>query len=344
MALGKYTTTFLPVSLAGFVARLAFFGVAPFLVVLFSELYPLTGALVNLALMLLTFVFAEVARGWASRSKLLRALLEKPLSFEAYYRRNPPRTFAYYAFYPLLFPYWLTNAKAREEFILFKGYTLGSLAILLGTSAAQFFTKWRPELGPLHFWLVMLITVALEAFVVLALMMPLATTIVHFHATFRRKRLVALLLVGLLSTALAVLAVSRRRLGVVSYPTRARTMMRTKASPAAAGRALIGAARVARREIVANASDVDADGLVLGRPLERARAILEERFYKSDEADAFDLWADRAKDPRVVVLFLQPERKGIALWIAIDAEGTPIADAARLPPSLGKRIMAAAAR
>jgi hypothetical protein len=344
VALGKYTNTYLPISVAGFVARLAFFALAPFLVVLFSELYPLTGAIVNLALMLLTFIFAEVARGWASRSKVLATILKRPLSFEAYYRNNPPRTFAYYAFYPLLFPYWLWNAKAREEFLLFKGYTIGSLVILLATSGVQFFTKWRPELGLFHFWLVLLVTIALESFVVLALMMPLATTIVHFHATFRRKRLLALLSIGLVSTVIAVLAVNKRRLGMVSWPTRARTMMRTQVDRPAASRALIGAARVARREIVANASDVDKDGLVLGKPLDRARAILAERFYKQDEAEAFDLWADRAKNPRFVVLFLQPERKGIALWIAVDAEGTPIGDAKKLPPTVGKKIMAAAAR
>lgn len=344
MAIGKYTTTLLPISIAGFLSRLAFFVIAPFLVVLFSELYPLTGAIVNLALMLLTFAFSEIARGWASKSKLLATLLKKPLSFEAYYRTHQPRTFAYYAFYPLLFPYWLFNAKAREEFLLFKGYTLGSLGILLGTSAVQFFTKWQPELGLFHFWLVLLITVALESFVVLALMMPLATTIVHFHATFRRKRLIVLLLAGLLSTLLALLVVSKRRLGVVSYPTRARTMMRTQADRARAAKTLLSAVRVARSEIVENASDVDKDGLVLGRPLERARAVLEERFYRSDEAAAFDVWADRAKNPTLVVIFLQPEKKGIALWIAVDRDGSPINDATKLPKSLGPRLMSAASK
>jgi hypothetical protein len=344
VALAKYTTTLLPISIAGFLARLAFFIVAPFLVVLFSELYPLTGAIVNLAIMLLTFVFSEVARGWASKSKLLATLLKRPLSFETYYRTHTPRTFAYYAFYPLLFPYWLANKQAREEFLLFKGYTLGSLGILLASSGVQFFTKWQPELGFFHFWVVLLITIVLESFVVLALMMPLATTIVHFHATFRRRRLIALLVAGLLSTTVAIVLASKRRLGVVSYPTRARTMMRTQTDRVAAGRAMLGAARVGRREIVANASDVDKDGLVLGAPLVRARAVLEERFYRDDEAAAFDLWADRARDPNLVVIFLHPEKKGIALWLAVDRDGSAISEAAKLPKSLGRRLISAASK
>jgi hypothetical protein len=76
----------------------------------------------------------------------------------------------------------------------------------------------------------------------------------------------------------------------------------------------------------------------------RARAVLEERFYRDDEAAAFDLWADRARDPNLVVIFLHPEKKGIALWLAVDRDGSAISEAAKLPKSLGRRLISAASK
>jgi len=61
-------------------------------------------------------------------------LLKEAFAFESYYREQRPRPFAYYLVYPLLFPYWLVNREARQEFLMFRGYTLASFLILYRAS------------------------------------------------------------------------------------------------------------------------------------------------------------------------------------------------------------------
>src|SRR5262249_21149323 len=144
-------------------------------------------------------------------------LLSRELALEAYYRARRPRPFLYYVFYPLLFPYWLINREARTEFVLFKGFTVGSFVVLIGSVTADYFVHWRPELRLRDYMPVLALTIGVEWLLVLALLMPIATTVVGFHATMRRGRLVALLLIGLFSTALATARLLRRRDPIVSF-------------------------------------------------------------------------------------------------------------------------------
>jgi hypothetical protein len=290
-----------------------------------SQVLPITGALVNVGLALAVFALGEVARGWASTSKLAAKLLAKPLAFEAYYRTHPPRSFAYYVFYPLLFPYWLANREARREFLLFKGYTILSLGLLVVGSIWQYFTRWLPELGVRQFLPVFGATLVLEALVVLAMMMPIATTIVHFHVTARRRRLVALLLVGLASTTFAIVRTYRKRTSTVSMSTRERIRLRTQVAPARARFVREEALRAAWKIVASTTADVEGDGLVEGDALEAAHAALGP-FYKDDEAYAFQLWASPRKKPREVVLFFPTERKKRELvWSAMDSRGGVLA-------------------
>lgn len=104
-----------------FVLRLVFFALAPRLLVFAAILYPVTGAIVQIGLALVVFMAGEAARKLAARSPLAQRAMGSQLAFEAFYRAHPPRPFLYYFFYPLLFPYWLTNKDARREFLLFKG-------------------------------------------------------------------------------------------------------------------------------------------------------------------------------------------------------------------------------
>jgi len=63
-----------------------------------------------------------------ARAALARDLvISQALELESFYVERPPRAFAYYVFYPLLFPYWLTSRQARREFLVFRSYTLASL-------------------------------------------------------------------------------------------------------------------------------------------------------------------------------------------------------------------------
>jgi hypothetical protein len=308
-----------PLSLADFSARLAFFAIAPFAIVLAAELFPVRGALVDVGLALSVFILGEAPRRFASRFRPVGFLLREALAFESYYRERPPRPFAYYAAYPLLFPYWLWDREARREFWMFRGYTLGSFLVLLISLAWQFFSAWQPELGFREFLPAVLLSLGIETLLVLALLMPIATTVVWYHSSFRRRRLLAILLVGALSTTFALTRVLSHKDPIVSYLTRERVRLRTAAARRAAHRALQNAVEVAWRDLQ-KARTVEGDGKVEGRALIDARSALE-KFYKHDEAFAFDLWASPRSHPRVLVLYSQLRRHHPPLWVALKDGG-----------------------
>ncbi|MEO8905926.1 MAG: hypothetical protein ABI488_25550 [Polyangiaceae bacterium] len=308
-----------PLSLADFIARLAFFATAPFAIVLAAELFPVRGALIDVGLALSVFILGEAPRRMASRFRPLSLLLREALAFETYYREQAPRGFAYYVAYPLLFPYWLWNREAREEFLMFRGYTLASFLILLASLAWQYFRYWLPDLGFTAFLPAVVLSLAVETLLVLSLLMPIATTVVWYHSSLRRKRLVAILLVGALSTTFALTRVLNHRDPIVSYLTRERVRLRTAVARKAAHHALQNAVQVAWRELV-KVRGVEGDGKVEGKALEDARAALET-FYKHDEAFAFDLWASPRSHPRVLILYAQSRRKKPPIWVALKDGG-----------------------
>ena len=306
--------------MADFLARLAFFASAPFAIVLAAELFPVRGALIDVGLALLVFLLGEAVRRRATRFRPIAIVLREALAFESYYREQRPRAFAYYVAYPLLFPYWLSNRDARREFWMFRGYTLGSFSILLGSLAWQYFSSWRPQLGFQDFLPAVLISLGVETLLVLSLLMPIATTVVWYHGSFRRRRLLAILLVGALSTSYALSRAFSHRDPIVSYLTRERVRLRTAAARRAAHHALQNAVETAWRGLVKTRNGVQADGKVEGKPLDDARLALET-FYKHDEAFAFDLWANPPSHPRVLVLYAQSHRKRPPLWVALKDGG-----------------------
>ncbi len=308
-----------PLSLADFVARLAFFALAPFAIVLAAELFPVRGALIDVGLALSVFLLGEAPRRFASRFKPVGLLLREALAFESFYREQSPRPFAYYVAYPLLFPYWLWNRAARSEFWVFRGYTLGSFLVLLASLGWQYFSAWRPELGFRDFLPAVLLSLAVETLLVLSLLMPIATTVVWYHSSFRRRRLLALLVVGALSTSFVLVRVLNHRDPIVSYLTRERVRLRTAAARRSAHRALQNAVEVAWRDLV-KSRGVAGDGKVEGKALDDARSALE-KFYKHDEAFAFDLWASPRSHPRVLVLYSQSRRKRPPIWVALKDGG-----------------------
>lgn len=319
-----------PKSAADFLVRVAFFAIAPIAIVFAAAFFPVTGALVNVGVALLVFLLAEAVRSTAARRPWVRTLLSRELELEAFYRRRAPRPFLYYVFYPLLFPYWLVVADARREFWLFKGYTLSSLGFLIGSAVVQFFVYWRPELGLGDFLPILAITLGVETVLVLMLLMPIATTVIGYHQSFRRGRLVALLAVALVSTTVAIVRLSRRRDPIVSYATRARVRLRTAVSPKAARQAQLAALRAAWSHTSDVKSAVEGDGKIEGDPLDRAHEALAA-FYKSDEAYAFDLWASPRRNPKLLVLYFEARRGHDPIWIALDKSGTEIRDPRRLP-------------
>ncbi len=308
-----------PLSLADFIARLAFFAIAPFAIVLAAELFPVRGALIDVGIALSVFILGEAPRRFASRFRPLGYLLKEALEFESYYRERRPRAFAYYLFYPLLFPYWLFNREAREEFLMFRGYTLYSFLVLIGGLVWQFFRDWPPQLGFTDFLPAVFISLGVETLIVLSLLMPIATTVVWYHNSFRRRRLLAMLMVGVLSTSFALTRVLSHRDPIVSYLTKQRVRLRTAAAKKDAHKALFNAVEVAWRDLVKERG-VDGDGKVEGKALDDAREALET-FYKHDEAFAFDLWASPRSRPRVLVLYAQSRKKQPSTWVALKDGG-----------------------
>ena len=306
--------------MADFVARLVFFASAPFAIVLAAELFPVRGALIDVGLALFVFLLGEAPRRGAMRYRPVKFLLREALAFENYYREQKPRRFVYYVAYPLLFPYWLYNREARREFWMFRGYTLASFLILLGSLGWQFFSSWRPQLGFRDFLPAVLLSLGVETLLVLSLLMPIATTVVWYHGSFRRRRLLLILLVGALSTSYALSRVLSHRDPIVSYLTRERVRLRTAAARRSAHRALENAVEVAWRDLVKEKNKVQGDGKVEGKALDDARAALES-FYKHDEAFAFDLWASPRSRPRVLVLYAQSRRKRSPIWVALKDGG-----------------------
>jgi hypothetical protein len=317
-------------SVLDFSLRLAFFAIAPYLLVFVAALFPVKGALVQIGIALAVFLAGEAARNLAERSRVARFLLRNQLAFEAYYRAHPPRPFLYYVFYPLLFPYWLFVAEARREFLLFKGYTALTFALLVGSLAWQYATAFPPELGAREFWPIATYSFIAEAVVVVMMLMPMVTTVVHFHALAAPRRLVALLLAAVVALSFAIAKIERRRDPVVSYATRARVRLRTEARPSRSRDALQGALRNAWRELATSKEDVESDGKVEGIALQKAHEALT-RFYKDDEANAFDLWwAKKKKGGSVLVVYFEARRKHGPIWLAMDGDGVTH-DEKRLP-------------
>ncbi len=317
-------------SAVDFLVRLAFFAAAPFLLVFAAQLFPVTGAIVQIALGLAAFFAGEPLQRVAAKSKLAASLLSSQLEFEAYYKAHPPRPFVYYVFYPLLAPYWLFVREAREEFLLYKGYTLASFALLLASQIWGYLRSFPAELGFAAFWPLALGAFVAESIVVLMFMMPMVTSVVHFHTRHAPVRLAVLLVAAAVSMTAAFARVESRRDPLVSFATRQRLSLRTEAEPGRAEKAQQEGLRAAWRELSKERDDVALDGKVQGEVLEAAQAALTA-FYRPDEANAFDLWYVKRGRASLLVLYFEARRKRAPIWLAMKPAGEVTHDVHQLP-------------
>jgi hypothetical protein len=319
-----------PKSQADFATRLVFFAFAPIAIVFAAALFPVTGTLASAAFTIVVLLLGEAIRARSIRWPWLTRLFSRPLTLEAFYRLRPPRPFLYYVFYPLLFPYWLVKADARREFVLFKGFTLTGSAILMLSVVGEYFVFWQPELGIKEYVPVVGVTLAIETVLLLALIMPIATTVIGLHQSFRRGRLTALLVVALVSTTIAIVRLERRRAPVISFATRERVFLRTRADPRRAHEVQVAAVRASFARSHVAGGTVSRDGSVQGAPLDAAHEVLEQ-FYKRDEALSFELWASASANPELVVLHFPARRKREPLWIGLRNGGEEVSDFRTLP-------------
>jgi hypothetical protein len=295
-----------------------------------AALFPITGALLQIGLGLAMFFLGEAVQRVAARTSLAKLVLSSQLAFEEYYRANPPRPFLYYVFYPLLAPYWLIVPEARREFLLFKGYTLASFLLLLLSLVVQYVMAFPPELSVRDFLPLAMGTLAVETVVVLLFLMPIVTSVVHFHKRRAPLRLALLLAAGALSVAAAVVRLERRRDPIVSYATRTRVQLRSTANPTAARAALANGLHEAWKVLPGARTDIESDGKVEGIALDNAHQGLVG-FYKNDEAHAFDLWHTHRSTGSLMVLYFPARRGQPPIWLAMDRKGSAIEDEQQLP-------------
>lgn len=313
-----------------YMLRVAFFAAAPVVMLGLAQLVPMTAALVNMAMALAAFFFGELLRGWVERKGWIGRVLRRQLMFEAYYRENPPKPFVYYLFYPLLFPYWLSKREARQEFWLFKGYTVLTFALVLISGVYRLIFVYRPELGFRDFIVPFFVGLVIETIAVMMLIMPITTSVVALHQRKQRKRLVLLMIVGLLSSAFTGWGLSKRHRTVPSLEARYRVEKRTVARPTYAEHAMQAALHAAwahREEGVR----VKREGIIEGVPLDAARAALGE-YYRPDEAASFDLWGNGKKDAPLLMLFAEGRtKKSKPVFLGMKQDGTLVRKGADLP-------------
>ncbi|HSO39467.1 MAG TPA: hypothetical protein VLT33_43365 [Labilithrix sp.] len=316
---------------AEYALRLAFFAAVPFGIVILASLVPMTAALVNIVLALGAFFFGEVLRKHAQERGWLGKVLRRQLAFEEYYRERPPKPFVYYVFYPLLFPYWLAVPEARREFWLFKGYTVVTFVIAVVAGAYRYFADYQPEIGFKVFLISFGIGLAIEALAVITFLMPIATTVVALHKKAQHGRLVVLLLAGLLSAGVAITRLAMRHRTFPSLETRQRVIKRTLARIKVAEAVGDDALRAAWKARRVAGYERESDGTVEGPPLVVARATLE-RFYRPDEAAAFELWTTAKGDKApMLILYAEGPRRGKPVFRAMRADGTVVTRAKELP-------------
>jgi hypothetical protein len=290
----------------------------------------MTGVLVNIALTLIVFAFAEAVRARAERSRLLQKAMGRQLAFEAYYRENPPRPFLFYVFYPLLLPYVLARPGTRRELALYRGFTGGGAVILVALAALDFYRHWLPDLGLGEFLTVWVALFFIQTLAIFVFLLPVSTTVVKLHSERRLRALWVLLGVAALSVSLAVVTIVRRPGHVVSWVTSRRVMLRTAAVPDQARAAQLAALRAVRDNYAELVASTDAEGWVEGDAGERAEAELGA-FYKPDEAYAFSLHALPPAAPETIILQCWIVGGGEPVWRAVRRDGTEITDRKDIP-------------
>lgn len=302
----------------GFATRLVYFLLAPFVLITAGRVFPVWGAAINLGLVLVVFFTASTLRRWAERSRVVRALFGRQLELEAYYRERPPRPFLYYVLYPLLAPYWLLSRRARREFTLYKGYSLFGLLLVIVFAAIDYGRNWAPDIAFKHFFGATIATIVVQLVLVLAILLPVATSIITYTLAGARGRLALLFAAAVLSALLGVLAVVSMR-EEVPATVRARIHFRTEAKTAEARAARLDALRAAA---LAGHAGASRDAV-----LAAARDALGS-FYRPDEARGFRLFTSKWGG----MIYCPATGKRPAIWVAMRSTGGIVEDESQLPP------------
>lgn len=288
------------------VLRLVYFAAAPALLVLLAMTYPVAGVVTNIGFAVLVFAFASAVRRWVERYPLLGKVLGAQLRFEEFYKEHPPKPFVYYLFYPLLFPYWLSQPVPRRELGLYRGMTTAGLLILVGGGAWDFFRKWYPEIPFREFLRSWSWVFVVQALVAIVFVMPLATTVVTLKLQARSGALGALFAVATVSIGVSAAFVAHRRHEFVQVPTAKRMILRGQYAKKASRKVREEALKRAFVSILRGDAETlkDPHGVeIVGGPIVDARDSLS-KLYRDDELPCFHLVAFRARNKgHILVLF-----------------------------------------
>lgn len=311
----------------GYLARIVYFLVAPFVLVVISQLLPISGMILDLIITLAVFLFVERLEHASLGGMPLARILERRMRFRDYYRENPPRWFLYYALYPLLFPYWLFHRKARQEFLLYRGYTVLSLVLLVITNLVHYFRFWWPDIPFGRFVPSVFALLLMQLLIVMMFLMPIATTVVSYKLQGRAWALRGLALVALLGVGLAYLGISSWRQSHPPLLVSDRAYRRAEALPERALEVKQAALLAAQRALTPK--DIEPDGLILGETLSTARHTMTT-FFREDEVTCFFLWTPSPDNPELLVLFFM---KGARLrdWLGLRADGQWVTEEEVLP-------------
>lgn len=321
------------VSAIGFVVRLLYFLVVPFTVVFVHVAIPMMGVLINFVLLIAGFMFIEALRRSADRHRIVGKLARRQLRLEEFYREHPPRMFAYYMVYPLLFPYWLFNRVARQEFGLYRGYTALGVVLLVVFGALDYSLNWAPEIGFGDFMAGWFASFIIQLVVLIGFLMPLCVTIVGYQLAGRRRSVSAMLGAAGVSLLFAILGLVSMPDPIVPAPTVARVRLRSEAAPERAHAAHVAALTSVWQDLRDRRAEFDDAGWLGGVSLARAQAELTG-FYHRDEAAAFHVRVWPTDQPTRVLLQCRQANDRPPVWLVMAADGTQIHDPAEVPADI----------
>lgn len=316
--------------------RLLYFAVVPFVLIISSTVIPLGGLIFDLALLLTGLILIEGLRDLSQRYRLVRAISRRHRAFADYYEAHPPRSFAYYVLFPVIFPYVLARRETRAELSLYRGFTRVGLLVLIAHAGLDYYTMWAPELPFREFLGATLGTLILQSIALLGFIIPLAATVVTHQLRGERRTVRLLLGTTMLSVALALVAILNLRRAEVQVEVVRRVELRSQIHAERAAAAHDAALARLWADLLAGAASLDDDGLVDDATTGRAQAELFG-FYKPDEAAAFTAHAWPVAAPTVAIVQVRLPRGRAPVWRARTRDGRTIVDKAEVPPEIYDR-------
>jgi len=310
----------------GFALRLAYFAVAPFLLVFVAVKLPVMGAIVNLVIFLV-LLFARGLLPGVGTARLFRRIVR----LENYYRERPPKPFLYYVFFPLFAPYWLFYRPARREIFLYRKLSGATLFVVCSLKLVDYFRNWSPVIPFDKFLSVSVAAIILEVIIFLVIIIPVGTTVVTYKLAFAKRRLIALGVAATLSLALGFVALYGAKRPQVRTDILARMWLRADLQPEPATAAMERALVRGLEKLPANPNEMELSRnrtrkAVADAPEVEARAELLT-FFKPDEAAAFFLLvaATKTNERALVLVALSDKKSHPSVWRAcvVDAAGLP---------------------